>query len=63
MNEPINQIAEMCGFDATPENPYMQLSQGDLEYFARCLLRECMKICEHENYYDASILIKESFKL
>lgn len=61
MNKKINEIAEICGYDTTPENPTVVLSSGDLEYFARCLIKECMRICEHDNHYDASMLIKRTF--
>lgn len=63
MNNKINSIIEQCGYDTTPQNPTLVMTYGDLEYLARCIIRECMDICEHDEHYDASMLIKEVFQL
>lgn len=63
MNQAFNEIAERCGFDATPANPTLTLTQSDLEYYGTQIVIECMRICEDQNAYECIDLLKRHFHL
>lgn len=63
MNTVFNEIAEVCGFDATPENPVVSLTQSDLEYYGSQIVIECMRVCEDLGSYDCIDALKRRFQL
>lgn len=56
-----NEIAEQCGFDSTPENPVLSLTQDDLQYYGECIVKECIQICEDMGEYEVAEKIYRRF--
>ena len=57
MNERIKELAEQAGlrFTQLMSNPMVPVVDGketDLEKFAQLIVKECMKLCEHESNDD-----------
>lgn len=63
MNSVINNIAEECGIDATPEVPAVDVTQQDLEFFAKRIIEECMRVCEDKQAYECCEEIHKRFNL
>ena len=56
MNERIKELAEQAGFSFKYETAPDELNPGhklqDLEKFAELIVKECVKLCEHESNDD-----------
>lgn len=63
MNASINDIAEECGIDATPESPAVDITQQDLEFFAKRIIEECARVCEDKQAYECSQGIYKRFNM